>query len=529
MKTRVMPWVFLMIAVLAMTGIALEKPCFAENQSVYRDLKQGDSGQDVTALKVAMYYLGYFTSLNVSDTYNGLTAERVRQLQERNGLKQTGVADAALQELVFSGQCIPASGAPDPTPVPTVTPAPTVRPTVTPLPQSDQADSSSAAPETGADADALKQYRVLKEGCSGADVRNLKVAMYYLGYFTSLNVSDSYNNVMKERVQRLQRDNGMTADGVATPELQYLIFQGLIPPIEGAPAPTPVPTPSPKPLSPQNLPDDIPDTDEKGFLVQEGREYLYENPTDGLWIYKSNTLAITIARYSDPPRTLIWFETEVWCSPESPLQTFLSSGNTPGKRYTSPLTLAKDSQGILAITDDFFGHRLNNNYRTGIIIREGKIIGDSTYRADQPSFPNLEVLAVFQDGSMKCYQSNAYTAKEYLEMGAVNTFAFGPILVTDGEPGPHMDDMSYYHYREPRCAVGMIEPWHYVILTVKGRSDDSKGIYLDWLAERMLYLGAKEALNLDGGGTVSLIFNGKMLNKTTKNLRSVTSIIFFGQ
>ncbi|MBQ8137335.1 MAG: phosphodiester glycosidase family protein, partial [Clostridia bacterium] len=76
---------------------------------------------------------------------------------------------------------------------------------------------------------------------------------------------------------------------------------------------------------------------------------------------------------------------------------------------------------------------------------------------------------------------------------------------------------------------GMIEPWHYVILTAKGRSDDSKGIYLDWLADRMLYLGATEAMNLDGGGTVSLIFNGKMLNKTTKNLRSVTSIITFGQ
>ena len=74
----------------------------------------------------------------------------------------------------------------------------------------------------------------------------------------------------------------------------------------------------------------------------------------------------------------------------------------------------------------------------------------------------------------------------------------------------------------------MIEPYHYVVLTVKGRADDSKGTYLPWLADRMLSLGAVEAMNLDGGGTVSLVFNGKMLNKGTKNLRNVTSMIGFG-
>ena len=52
---------------------------------------------------------------------------------------------------------------------------------------------------------------------------------------------------------------------------------------------------------------------------------------------------------------------------------------------------------------------------------------------------------------------------------------------------------------------------------------------MDWLAERMYALGAVEALNLDGGGTVALVFMGEILNKTTKNLRNVTSIIGFGQ
>ena len=139
------------------------------------------------------------------------------------------------------------------------------------------------------------------------------------------------------------------------------------------------------------------------------------------------------------------------------------------------------------------------------------------------------MLAVFNDGSMKAYLSDAHTAQEYLDMGATDVFAFGPILVSDGQPGAHMGDDTYYHYREPRCALGMIAPYHYIILTVKGRVKESKGVYFDWLADKMLEKGAVEALNLDGGGTVALVFMGEILNKTGKTMRDITSIIGFGQ
>ncbi len=371
------------------------------------------------------------------------------------------------------------------------------------------------------------EYVTLEKGMNGPDVLRLKQAMYYLGYFTSLNLSDSYNDVMVERVKRLQKQNGLPEDGIATPALQELIFSGNCVPAPGAPAPTPVPTPVPPPLGPDSFPADLPETSEDVFLKEEG-EYLYEDTEEGLWICLREDLAITVRRFTSQTVKLIWFETDVRCAPSSPMLTYVSEGRTPGKRYVSPITMAEQYASVLAITDDFFGHRLNNNERTGVVIRNGRVIGERTYRNDHPSFPNLEVLALFSDGSMKCFLSNEYTAQEYLAMGVTDTFAFGPILITNGEKGPHMDDSDYYHYREPRCALGMIEPYHYVILTVKGRSDDSKGTYLPWLADRMLELGAVEAMNLDGGGTVSLVFNGKMLNKGTKNLRNITSMIGFG-
>ena len=39
-------------------------------------------------------------------------------------------------------------------------------------------------------------------------------------------------------------------------------------------------------------------------------------------------------------------------------------------------------------------------------------------------------MAVYQDGSMKCFDCDALTAEEYLDQGAVHVFAFGPWLLS---------------------------------------------------------------------------------------------------
>ncbi len=75
----------------------------------------------------------------------------------------------------------------------------------------------------------------------------------------------------------------------------------------------------------------------------------------------------------------------------------------------------------------------------------------------------------------------------------------------------------------------MIEPYHYLLVVVKGRTSDSDGAYLTWVADKMLEKGVTEALNLDGGGTTALVFMGKLLNKSDKSPRSVGSMIGFGE
>ena len=90
-------------------------------------------------------------------------------------------------------------------------------------------------------------------------------------------------------------------------------------------------------------------------------------------------------------------------------------------------------------------------------------------------------------------------------------------------------------------ALGMVEPGHYILLTVAGRVktrasmipgidelEVSRGVYLDWLAWKMLELGAVEALNLDGGGSISLCFLGESVNVRPGASRKTSHLMSFG-
>lgn len=386
-------------------------------------------------------------------------------------------------------------------------------------------------------------YRTLQKGDEGKDVLRFKQAMYWLGYFSTEKVSDQYNATTVERVQLLQKNNGLAETGMATPELQALVFSGEAVKTATAPTPSPVPTPSPTPVPPQGpqATPSLPPLTEEGFLAPEAEtaEYVYVNAEDGLWRYITASLSIDLRRYTDTKNTIVWFEGDIRTSEETPLTAYLTEGRYPGKAYANPLTLARENRVVLAITDDNFGDRWNGDIRTGIIVRNGEIIKGNnnvavkspradTFENGHPAFPNLEILAHFQDGSLKCYPCAAYSGQEYLDQGVVNTFSFGPILVSGGQISEYMLRDEYYTYREPRLALGMISPNHYILLVAKGRTEDSKGVYLTWLAEKMLEKGAVEAMNLDGGGTTALMFLGEMLNKSTNNVRATTSIIGFG-
>jgi hypothetical protein len=100
----------------------------------------------------------------------------------------------------------------------------------------------------------------------------------------------------------------------------------------------------------------------------------------------------------------------------------------------------------------------------------------------------------------------------------------GPLLVRGGVPaiedgldaegfsaGAAQFDSDITVGRYPRAALGV---GHDTLLAVAcdGRADDEAGLTLRELAETLAALGAHSALNLDGGGSTSLVCDGALRN-----------------
>ena len=288
--------------------------------------------------------------------------------------------------------------------------------------------------------------------------------------------------------------------------------------------------------------------DEKGFLTGDnpGEEYILEDPDNGIWQYASKDLSVKITRVREQynkKKMREYCVAEIWASEASPMQAILSApkGRLPeGVNQVSPKLLVEKHPCVFAMSDDFYGSRQKGimektgSRQPGVIIRNGEIRWEKT-KAPESRYgrhrPCLDVLAVYGDGSMKTYVSNAMTAQEYLDKGAIHTFAFGPWLISEGKINEKeaVEGCGYYEQMEPLTGLGMVEPYHYIAIVVHGRPKEKyAGVRLSWLADKLLEYGCVEALNLDGGGTACMFFNGKPVIQGQPDLRSMGGMIGFG-
>jgi Phosphodiester glycosidase len=99
----------------------------------------------------------------------------------------------------------------------------------------------------------------------------------------------------------------------------------------------------------------------------------------------------------------------------------------------------------------------------------------------------------------------------------------GPLLVRDGVPcvdgdvegfsaGQGQFDSDITAGRYPRAALALAPRGRLLAVACDGRADDEAGLTLAELAEALVALGARAALNLDGGGSTSLVCAGRLRN-----------------
>jgi hypothetical protein len=101
----------------------------------------------------------------------------------------------------------------------------------------------------------------------------------------------------------------------------------------------------------------------------------------------------------------------------------------------------------------------------------------------------------------------------------------GPELVRDGEvhATPATDGMvhagnpSFYygwvHKRHPRTLAGVDTKGRLVLVTADGRSTGALGLSIAEAAEVAQALGLSQAINLDGGGSTTMVVDGQVINQ----------------
>ncbi|MCS7190067.1 MAG: phosphodiester glycosidase family protein [Fimbriimonadales bacterium] len=107
--------------------------------------------------------------------------------------------------------------------------------------------------------------------------------------------------------------------------------------------------------------------------------------------------------------------------------------------------------------------------------------------------------------------------------------AGGPWLVRNGkvlrpeEQGGGFNLQTFVERRHPRTAVGRTASGEVLWVTVDGRQPHSQGATLTELAQLMLSYGAVEAINLDGGGSTTLVVCNLVVNSPSDGVERPVS------
>ena len=122
--------------------------------------------------------------------------------------------------------------------------------------------------------------------------------------------------------------------------------------------------------------------------------------------------------------------------------------------------------------------------------------------------------ALAHSGGKKAYIYVQYDGKK---TGVLHAIGGGPMIVRDGQSlvsgglENFRDDIIFD--RHPRTAAAITYDNKLILAVVDGRSRESQGMTLKELARFLTELGARDAINFDGGGSSTMVFQNMVVNE----------------
>ena len=107
--------------------------------------------------------------------------------------------------------------------------------------------------------------------------------------------------------------------------------------------------------------------------------------------------------------------------------------------------------------------------------------------------------------------AKSMTKAELIENDIQYAVCYGPVLISNGEAA---DPESLRYSLNPRTAIGQRADKAMLLLVIDGRQASSMGASFQDLIEIMQRFGAVNAVNLDGGSSSVMWYQGEYINKT---------------
>lgn len=158
----------------------------------------------------------------------------------------------------------------------------------------------------------------------------------------------------------------------------------------------------------------------------------------------------------------------------------------------------------------------NGGLPTGVVMSDGKVIHDDLNGKETTCF------GITKDGKMMV---GDYTVNELKEQGVQEAVSFYPALIIDGKMLSINGDGGFGV--APKTAIGQRKDGAIILLVIDGRELGSIGATVKEVQEIMYKLGAYNAINLDGGKSTTMYYDGEIINKPSNSMgeRSIATAV----
>lgn len=245
----------------------------------------------------------------------------------------------------------------------------------------------------------------------------------------------------------------------------------------------------------------------------------------GISSYEDDTLSVQVRNESvsyedeEGKHSVFYWIADVKITDPSQLRSGIG-GDAKKPRSRSMWGIANHVNAVLAVNADFF------MMRSGCYtVKQSTVL--NPYNRD-----DVDMLIIDNQGDFHLFtHAESEEALKQYEGNTYQCFCFGPNLVRDGElveDLSHTGNTVHGETRQPRTAIGQVEPLHYILVVAEGRNSRSGGVTMDRLASYMQELGCVQAYNLDGGASSMMYMGGNIMNNLTdEGERYIGDILYF--